>query len=271
MLEQPQSHRGTEEAQSHPADLSNAKTQRREDAKPTHPPIRPTDHTDRPRCFRSELGGPALPTTPSPPPTQKRRGAETQRRRENCWRLHRTARSRPSEDGRGLLGRDTDPNTSVRLGVPTQQPALFERRPRHLSSPFSGWKARALHYNNTEERQNRHAEGATAGEKPGGDERSRSELASFSPATGDRPIACRSAVNPRHHHPSSATASLRSLRFYGMGGWIWVYLCDLWAILGGWAALRLCGSAPLRFSWCSPLVSWCLGGFSFSQPGENRS
>jgi len=36
-----------------------------------------------------------------------------------------------------------------------------------------------------EERQNRRARGTSAGEKTGGDERLRSELTGFSPATGD--------------------------------------------------------------------------------------
>jgi len=253
MLEQPQSHRGTEEAQSHPADLSNAKTQRREDAKPTHPPIRPTDHTDRPRCFRSELGGPALPTTPSPPPTQKRRGAETQRRRENCWRLHRTARSRPSEDGRGLLGRDTDPNTSVRLRVPTQQSALFERRPRHFSSSFNSWEGRVPHHNTKEERQNRRARGTSAGEKRCDDERSRSELASFSPATGDHrsPVVLPpiSGTTFQVQHPPLCV------------------LCG--SITGGRTALRLCGSASLRFLLCVSLcASVSLWFFNRRTPGN---
>ena len=118
-------------------------------------------------------------------PPNKRGGAETQRRRESYRRLHCTARSRPSGDGRVPLGRDTDPNASVRHGVPTQRPALAKRRPRHFSSSLNGWEGHVLHYNNTEERQNRRANGASAGEKRGDDKRSRSELASFSPATGD--------------------------------------------------------------------------------------
>jgi len=38
---------------------------------------------------------------------------------------------------------------------------------------------------NTEERQNRRASSASSGEKRSDDERLRSEIASFSPATGD--------------------------------------------------------------------------------------
>ena len=251
------------------ATLSNAKAQRLKDAKSTQPPILPTDHTDRPRWFRSELGDPALPTTPSPPLTLQRRGAETQRRRESCRRLHRTARFRPSGDGREPLGQETAPKTSFRSNFLAQRPVLSEHRSRRFFLLFVGWKRLTLPSYKKEERQNRRANSTSAGEKTGRNGCLHPERSGFSPATGDLPIACRSAVNPRHHHPNSATTSLR---FYGVGGWIWVYLCDLWAILGGsgfaagrlcrdkWEALRLCGSAPLRSFWCSPLVSWCLGG-----------
>jgi hypothetical protein len=245
--------------QAHPPTLSNAKTQRRKDAKPTH------------------LSRQSRAAAKPDPPLSQRRGAETQRRRESCRRLHRTARFRPSGDGREPLGRTTAPNTSVRHGGPAQRPALRERRPRRFSFPFNSWEMYTSLPIREEARQNRRAKGASASEKRSGDERSRSELASFSPATGDHPIACRSAVNPRDRLSCSASTSLRlcvfagraggwalrSLRFYGMGGWIWVHLCDLWANLGGWAALRLCGSASLRSFWCSPLESWCLGGSKF--------
>jgi hypothetical protein len=173
----------------HPPGLFIAKAQRREDAKSTHlsrcshsvakpePPIWPTDHTDKHRCFRFELGNPALPTSPSPPSTRKHR--------ETLAGFLCVARSRPSNDGRVPLGRDTDSNVNVRHGVPTQRPALSERRPRHLSSSFNEWKAHTPRYNNTEERQNRRATGASAGEKTGGDGCLHPESSGFSPATGD--------------------------------------------------------------------------------------
>ena len=196
---QPRRHEGTKKSRSCPATLFNAKTQRRKDAKPTHPPIWPTDHTDKHRW------------------------------NHDFWLC--VARSRPSNDGRVPLGRDTDSNVNVRHGVPTQRPALDERRPRHLSSSFNGWKAHTPHYNNTEERQNRRAFGTASGEKTGSDECSRSGLTGFSPATDDLLIACRSAGKKRKRLTDSAATPL-----------------------------RLCGSAPLRFFYCSPLVSWCLGG-----------
>jgi len=121
----------------------------------------------------------------------------------------------------------------------------------------------ALHYNNTEKRQNRRSNGTSAGEKADCDERSRSEQTSFSPATGDQPIACRSAANQRDRISGSASASLRLCVF---AGW-----ADGWALRslrfknGQVRALRLRVSAPLRFSWCSPLVSWCLGGSKTTQ------
>ena len=108
-------------------------------------------------------------------------------------------------------------------------------------------------------RRNRRAPGASVGGKPGCDERSRSEQSGFLPAGGDRRIAGCSAVNLRHCRHSCLAI-------------ICVYLCDLWANWDGpgfaaerlrrgkRAARRLCDSAPLRFSWCFSLVSWCLGG-----------
>jgi len=243
MLEPPQRHRDTEKTQSHPP---TSQTRRHEDTK----------------------------NSQSRPPTHQRRGAETQRRRASCRRLHRTARSRPSDDGQKPLGQETVPKTSFRSGFLTQRPALRKRRPRRFSFPFNSWEKYTSPIRE-EVRQNQRAKGAAAGEKSGGDEHLRSEQTGFSPATGDCPIACCSAINKRDCLSGLASASLRSLRslrFCGMGGWIWVYLCDLWANLGGSGfaagrlrrdkreALRLCGSAPLRSFWCSPLVSWCLGG-----------
>ena len=208
----------------HPPELFNAKTQRRKDAKATRPP------------------------------GFQRRDAEAQRRRESRRRLHRVARSRPSNDGRVPLGRDTDSNVNVRHGVPTQRPALSKRRPRLFSSPLNSWEELTAPTNKREERQNRRANGMSAGEKASCDERSRSEQAGFSPATGDRLIACRSAVNKRNHPSRSVTASLRlsafaTLRSFSGGSGFAVERLRR----DKWAALRLCDSAPLRFLLCVPL------------------
>ena len=119
----------------------------------------------------------------------------------------------------------------------------------------------ALHYNNTEKRQNRRSNGTSAGEKADCDERSRSEQTSFSPATGDyrSPVVLPSIIGfalQAHQSLLCVTASLRGGR---VGG-----LCVLrGSETGGWG---LCVSAPLRFP-CSPallvsslgvLVSSCL-------------
>jgi hypothetical protein len=99
------------------------------------------------------------------------------------------------------------------------------------------------------ERQNRRAFGTAAGENPVNDKCSLLEAAGFSPATGDS-IACRSANTERNLVPSSAIAPLRLCVFAG------------WA--GGWAlrSLRFTNEwlGNSAFFWCSPLVSWCLGG-----------
>jgi hypothetical protein len=218
----------------------------------------------------------------SHPPAQKRRGAETQRRRESCRRLHRMARSRPSNggmyrltssgetswppnDGHGTTGSGNRVESKLSCWFPDPVAcALEERRSRHLSFLFSsdGTHASPTPYVG-EERQNRRASGTSDGEKVGWGERLRSEQTAFSPATGDHPIACRSAVNQRDRISGSATASLRLCVFASLRSFLflgWVRLRRLAASPGQVGALRLCGSAPLRYFWCSPLVSWCLGG-----------
>jgi hypothetical protein len=244
----------------------------------------PPRHQCKFRIRNSEFG------IPTQPPFSQRRGAETQRHRESCRRLHRTARSWPSDGGIHRLtsageipwspsgghettgsGNRVESELSCRFPDPVAC-ALEKRRTRLFSFLFNSWEKYTSLPIREEVRQNRRANDTSAGEKTGRNGCLYPKRWGFSPATGDRPIACRSAVNPRHHHPNSATTSLR---FYGMGGWIWVYLCDLWANLGGSGfaagrlrrdkreALRLCGSAPLRSFWCSLLVSWCLGGSKF--------
>jgi len=217
----------------HPTTSFNAKAPRREDAKPTHPPIWPTVHADR-RRYR--------------PSTLQRRGAETQSRRGKLTRFFCVARFRPS-DGRKPLGRESDTKARFRSGFPTQRPALEKRTPRHLSSPFNRWERHAPSPNNEkEEKQNRRASGTSADEKPVNDECLPSEVAGFSSVTGD-PIACRSPATKRKLATGSVIAPLRLCA-----------LAPLRFLLDKWMSLRLRGSAPLRFSWCPPLVSWCLGG-----------
>jgi len=173
MLEaKPQSHRDTELAQRY--FLNSPQPRRPEDTKKSQsPPIHPVetaDHADRRRWGHATF-------------------LCTARSRASEYRNHHSTSFNetpwPLDDGRVPLGRDTDSNVNVRHGVPTQRPALDERRPRHLSSSFNGWKAHTPHYNNTEERRNRRANSTSAGEKRSDDKRSRSEFASFSPATGD--------------------------------------------------------------------------------------
>jgi len=197
--------------QTHSPTLSNAKTQRRKDAKPAQPPINAE--------------------------ARRRRDAESFERDSTVWR----GSGRRTTAGNRWAGQPLQ----KRVLVPVSRPSglrFAERRPRHFSFFSRKWDKFAPQHNEKKLRQNRRANGTSAGEKRNDDERSRSEFASFSPAKGDHQIACRSVVNPRQHNTSSAITSL-----------------------------RLCTFASLRFFWCSPLVSWCLGGFSFSQPSENLS
>jgi hypothetical protein len=203
---------------------SNAKAQRRKEAKPTQPPILPTDHADQRRWFDTDILCVA-------------------RFRPSDGNAHRLTLSGetpwPSGNGHGTTGPGNrfESKLSCRFPDPVAC-ALEERRSRHLSFPFSsdGMHASPTSYIG-EERQNRRASGTSAGEKAGCDERSRLKQTAFSPATGDLLIACRSTVKRRHRLSRSATAPLRLCAFaslrYRVGGRIWVYLCDLWAVLGG--------------------------------------
>ncbi len=101
---EPQRHRDRTEISSE--SVTTTKTQRHQAiTKPALPPRETADHADTRRCSYAGFF---------------------------C-----RARSRPSDDGRKPLGRDTGPNSSVRDGVPPQRPALCERRPRHPSSPLN--------------------------------------------------------------------------------------------------------------------------------------
>jgi len=162
-----------------------------------------------------------------------------------CVARYSAVQRRPGIAGSGIRSEN---KLSNRIPGPATC-ALGERRPRHLSSLFNKWEGcTSPNTHEREERQNRRAVGTATGENPANDECSLSEVAGFSPVTGD-PIACRSANTERNLVANSASAPLR--------------LCDfasLRSFLGGWVALRLCGSATLRSFWCSPLVAWCLGG-----------
>ena len=154
---------------------------------------------------------------------------------------------RPSEDGRAPLSRESAPRTSSRLGFPTQRLALTERKPRHSSSSFSSWEGHTSSPNNErEKRQNRRANGTSAGEKAGCNERSRSEQTDSSPATGDflspvvLPGRCGDTFQAQHHS-LCASAALRCLLW--AGGWICVYLRYLRFKRAGGRICVICGQS----------------------------
>jgi len=153
-----------------------------------------------------------------PPTSQTRRHEDTKR-----------AQSRPPATEKPQI---TQINADSPRGFTTWRgPRSDERGPRHSSSSFQGREGHAFRSDGEDARRNRRAPSAAAGGKSGCDERLRSEQTGLPPVGGDRQIAARSAVNPRHCRIVSATTSL-----------------------------RLCAFASLRFSWCFLLVSWCLGG-----------
>jgi len=193
----------------HPPGLFSAKTQRRKDARSTRPPEEPQRHRDTEFAQRCFLNSPQprrhedTKESQSPPSHPVETADHADRRRWGHATFLCAARSGASEyrnhhstsfnetpwpldDGHGTTGPGNrfESKLSCRFPDPVVC-ALEERRPRHLSSSFNGWKAHTPHYNNTEERQNRRAPGTSAGEKRCDDKRSRSEFASFSPATGD--------------------------------------------------------------------------------------
>jgi hypothetical protein len=132
-------------------------------------------------------------------------------------------------------------NTSFLCIARSRQPALFERRPRYLSSLSDSWEP--AHHN---VRQNRRASGTSVGERRGEDGCSRPEATLFSPATGDRTIAWCSAVNLRHHRRISATAALRlcvsaPLRSFGRLG-------ALRVVVSSWLRRRWAGGSVFSVS-----------------------
>ncbi len=236
---EPQRHRGTEKTQSHPP---TSQTRRHEDTK----------------------------TSQKPPPrflTQRRGGAEAQRTGRES--LSRGEAPTAGRSGTGGQGNDSDRKRSSTLPCP---PAC--------ASESAGLATPPLHFmvgENTplfpmEVRRNRRAPGASAGGKPGCDERLRSEQSGFLPAGGDRQIAACSAVNPRHCCITSATNPL-CLRVFVFVTWARLRrrAATPWQASGS-APLRLCVSAflpsvfllcasvPLWFSWCLDGSPGCVGG-----------
>ena len=148
------------------------------------------------------------------------------------------ARSWPPDGGQRLPGRSTVPQASFRPGCPARQPALFERRPRHLSSSSNRWEENALsRKNGGKEWQNRRAAGASAGEKTASDEYSYSERAGFSPATGDS----RSPVVLPSKSGTAFQAQPPPLRAGGWPSCLCVFVFATWA--GGWICVIcvICG------------------------------
>jgi len=233
---EPQRHRGTEKTQSRPT----SQTRRHQDTKKSQsrPPL-----TEKPQITQINADSP---------------------RGFNTWRdpgRRTTAGDRRTGQRRRMLAFGA---VALSSGLRSE-----DRRSRHFSPLFNGWEAHTSFPNRRKARRNRRAPGASAGGKPGCDERSRSEQTGFSPAVGDRSIADCSAVNLRHCRITSATTSLRLCAFAPLRSFRWVekfpetfprlHLRDLWAnwdgpglaaerlCRGKRATLRLCGSASLRF------------------------
>jgi hypothetical protein len=160
---------------------------------------------------------------------KERRGAEAQRRRENPRQPDHPARSRPP-GGRGPLGRATVPNASVRRSHSTQRPALSE------STGLASRVDQNLAFEQARMRRDRRAASASAGAKTVWDERLRSEQTGFAPGAGDHRIAGVAAAPFQATSPTPAALPLRLCVF-----------AFLHSFLPGWAALRLCAFAPLRF------------------------
>jgi hypothetical protein len=199
--------------------------------KPTHPPF-----LNREGRKERKATHPITQRRSHPP-----NNAEAQRRRGVLAVFHRVARSRPSDDGREPQGRTPALNASDHHRSPTLRPALFKRRPRHLSSSFNAWEWHApLPTNEKEKRQNRRAQSASAGEKTDSDGCSYPELAGFSPATGDyrSPVVLPPRSGAAFHtqrRPLGVGGRVGGLAFFAraggwaawrfwVGGWLWVFL-----------------------------------------------
>jgi len=220
-----------------PAPVFNAKTRSRKGAKPahprfarssprstqmaTHPPESlPADHADRRRLSPGHQFS-----------TQRRGGAETQR---VCLAVLDSGEVLAVKDGQNPLGWNTTSKTSFRRCVPTQRPALEDRRPRLLPSSILKRGLILPHPKLERGRRDRHAGGVAAGGATGLDERSRSERPGAPPVAGDLRIAGAPAGQSRSNASS-------------LTGGICVICVICGQTSGGRAALRLCASAPLRF------------------------
>jgi hypothetical protein len=255
MFAEPQRHRDTEKAQSHPP---TSQTRRHEGTKtsqspPTHP-VETADHADRRRCVHTDLLC----------------GARFRPSDGGAFRVTSSGETPWPSNGHGITGSGNrlESELSCRFPDPVVC-ALAERRSRHFSSSFNGWVRHAPSPKHArEERQNRRAKGALAGEKTGDDGCLYPESSGFSPAAGDHSIACRSAANKRDRLSRSAFASLRlcvfaplrSLRFV-VGRVDLRYLRDLRANwVGGWIEHPASSIQYRVGGW-----SWCLGGSKTTQ------
>ena len=139
----------------------------------------------------------------SHPATLQRRGAETQSHRGALTGFFCVARSWPPNGGIHRLtsagetpwspfgghgttgsGNRVESELSCRFPDPAAC-ALEERRSRLFSSSFNSWEGHASSPHKKEKRQNRRANGTSAGEKTNSDECLHPERKVFSPATGD--------------------------------------------------------------------------------------
>ena len=198
---EPQRHRGTEKTQSRPT----SQTRRHQDTKKSQsrPPL-----TEKPQITQINADSP---------------------RGFSAWRGPGRRRTTAGNRWAGPPLRTRASVTVVRPSGPRSD----ERRPRHSSPSFYGWDGHASRPKGEDVRRNRRAPSAATGGKSGCDERLRSEQTGLPPVGGDRQIAARSAVNPRHRRITSATNSL-CLRVFVFAMSSSVFL--------------LCASVPLWFT-----------------------
>jgi hypothetical protein len=190
--------------------LKHEDTKTRSYHKATHPPRKETQS-------RKGAKSQSPPTYPAIAETQRRRDAEGCMPRFIARRGpgRRTARDRRT-------GGPLQPQAVV-AAPRTADLRSVERRPRRFPPDFHDWKGLVSSTIKEEERWNRRAPGASAGGKPGCDERLRSKQTGFPQVVGDRTIADVFAGNLRHCRITSVATSLRlrafaPLRFFGCAG-----------------------------------------------------
>jgi hypothetical protein len=201
-------HEDTKEAQSRPsAQFFNAKTQRRKDAKPDHPPSARSPQITQINTdifFDADcdnlLHRQARATHPPGFLTRRRRDAESASRRLIVRRGpgRQTARDR-------WAGAPLRKLAFVVIPRPAAC-ALEERRPRLSPSSKNQGGPQFPHYKKVRARRNRHAVGVSAGEATERDERPRSERSGDSAVAGDQ-IAGNSAGHSSLKSSSSVTNS----------------------------------------------------------------